>query len=124
MASNKLNPAVYRVFLSRHFIDVLWLDIKADSALKAKNKAEKMARALRNRDQSRAVATDNGWIADEPVIVAQPGSHGGGVHEMEELGDTGVFIDKYDRPKVTYSVRPKSGKGRGRSGATGLGGVR
>jgi hypothetical protein len=91
MSSRKSNPGTYRVFLTRHFIDVMWLDINEDSPLKARNKAEKLANQLRGREASRAVATDNNWHADEPVKVARPGSYASGTHAMVEL-DEGVFI--------------------------------
>ncbi len=124
MASNKYNPALYRVFLSRNFIDVMWLDVKADSMLKAKNKAQAAANKLRPAAQSRAKATDNGWIPDEPITVERAGSYASGTHSMEEV-DSGVFLPSNDVHTVVR-LQPKAKRQRqsGGSSLSGMGGLR
>jgi hypothetical protein len=63
----------YRIFVTRHYIDVLFFDVKADKPYKAKRMAEKAARKV--RPNSRDVATDNGWIADEPATLQRIGQN-------------------------------------------------
>ena len=57
----------YRVFLNRHYIAIEFYDIKAKDKNTAKRIAEKGARKL--LPNVRNIATDNGWIADEPVKI-------------------------------------------------------
>lgn len=73
----------YRVFVTRHYIAVDWIDLKADSPAKAKRKAEKLI--AKERPDARAEATDNHWHADEPVEVDHPGAFNSGTHKMREI---------------------------------------
>ena len=63
----------YRVFVTRHFIDVCYFDIEAPTQRKAVNAARKSANALRDREQSRKVATDNTWIPDDGIEIENIG---------------------------------------------------
>ncbi len=64
----------YRVFVSRHYIDVCFFDVKAETSNKAQKVAEKAAYKL--RADSRAVATDNRWHSEEPTPIPRLGSRG------------------------------------------------
>jgi len=74
----------YRVFVTRHFIDVCYFDVKAPTPAKAKKVAESAANDLRSRDESRAKATDNTWIADEPVTIPELGYSAAGIGAVSE----------------------------------------
>ena len=57
----------YRVFLDRHYIDVIWFDIESDTPKHAEADALKAAKKI--IPNSRARATDNGWIPDNAVEI-------------------------------------------------------
>ena len=63
--------AIYRVHVVRHYIDVCFFDVETDKPGKAKTLAREAANKL--RPDSRAVATDNGWIPEEPVTLGRLG---------------------------------------------------
>lgn len=83
--------ATYRVFVTRHYIAVRWYDVEADTPRKARNAARKAARTL--SPDPRAEATDNGWIADDPVAIEYVGSFGAEAGEMHDMNEVlpGVF---------------------------------
>ena len=62
----------YRVFVTRHYIDVCFFDVESDSLLNVKTAARKAAYKL--RADSRTEATDNGWIPDQPVSIERLGN--------------------------------------------------
>lgn len=82
--------AYYRVFLSRHFIDVTSFEVEADTITKAKNKALRAANAKYSQKASRRRATDNSWHPDKPVVIKEPGSWAHGVHRVRKVSP-GVF---------------------------------
>lgn len=86
----KKQKKIYRVFVTRHYIDCRHYDIEETSPRRAKNRAVKTAsRFLPDvRDQ----AVDNGWIADEPVELEVLGQRAGGPSKMKEVAK-GVYID-------------------------------
>ena len=61
----------YRVFVTRHYIAVDYFDIEATKPLTARNAAVKAAYKL--RFDPRSEATDNTWLADEPVEISKLG---------------------------------------------------
>lgn len=83
-----IKTKTYRVFVTRHYIAVDWMDVVATSPGRARSRAEAVARKI--RPDARAEATDNGWIGDEPVEVPRPGARNKGTHKMTEIRK-GVF---------------------------------
>ena len=77
----------YRVFSTRHYIAVEWYDVRAETKAKARSLAQRTVR--RRRKDDRAVATDNGWHADDPIVVPRIGS-GAGTHKMTRVAK-GVY---------------------------------
>jgi hypothetical protein len=90
--SNRKEEKLYRVFLTRHYIEVDYVELKSTSEKKARRKAETFMRKF--RPDVRATATDNGWHSDDPVEikhVGQFGKDGKGRHSMLELSN-GIHI--------------------------------
>lgn len=86
----------YRCFLSRSFIAVSYFDIESDSEKHARADARKAANKI--FPDVRAVATDNGWIPDEPVDIPFLGSSSAPfeVKEVLKTKNSVVYIDKYE----------------------------
>ena len=78
--------AVFRFFVSRNFISVRWFDIESDSLKHARSIARKAARKV--YPDTRAEATDNGWIPDEGHEVERIGSP----HPLASMKP--IFADK------------------------------
>jgi len=79
MAKCIIDPQWRRVFVTRNYIDVIYFDLFTDTPVQARRKAEAAARHV--RPDSRAVATDNGWIVrhdsgSDPVVIQGPGMRG------------------------------------------------
>ena len=63
--------AVYRVFVTRHYIDVIFFDIVTTDEKKARSLAKQAAKKF--VPDSRLVATDNNWHSDEPTKIERVG---------------------------------------------------
>jgi hypothetical protein len=61
----------YRVFVTRHYISVRFFDIEADIPNDARKAAVKAAYKVEK--DSRDIATDNGWHAEDPVSIEELG---------------------------------------------------
>ena len=84
-----MEKKTYRVFVTRHYIAVGWVDIKAVSPKGVKRKAEELFRKL--KPDARAETADSGWVSGAPVVVEGPGAFQGGTREMKEI-DSDAFI--------------------------------
>lgn len=86
--------AEYRVFVTRHYIAVDYFEIEADSPKAAEKAAVKAAYAI--TPDARAIATDNGWIANDACEL-EHGMGSGGVHG-EYVEDLSLVLET---PKAT-----------------------
>lgn len=88
---------LYRVFVTRHYIAVRWFDLEAATERKARNLAERTARRL--FPDVRAEACDNGWIADDPVLIDRIGQYGENLEHTHNM----VPVDSPTSVYVPYS---------------------
>lgn len=98
--------ANYRVFVTRHFIDVCHFDIEAPTVKKAVGAAKKAAYVLRGAELSAAVATDNGWIPDDGIEIDEIGYPNPEVYQMRLFQEdrkkgVKVWVDGFSDGKVT-----------------------
>jgi hypothetical protein len=86
----------YRVFVQRHYIAVEFFEVKAKSPGRARSLAERAAKKL--RPDPRLKATDNGWIADDPIKIKRPGAYPDGwTHPVKKISPH-VFQFKRKKP--------------------------
>jgi hypothetical protein len=88
-----MEKKIYRCFLDRHYIAVVFFDIESDTATHARRDAIKAANSV--FPDVRAIAVDNGWIPDEPLEIANLGSSAAPfeVKLVLETKDSKVYVD-------------------------------
>jgi hypothetical protein len=96
---------IYRVFVERHYIDVVWFDVESDSKRHAESDAQKTATLLIPDSRSRAV--DNHWHSDTALEIPYVGSAQGTTPETTpnfelafETKRSKMFMNKYDFEKI------------------------
>lgn len=84
----------YRVFVTRHYIDVEFYDIECSTAKKAEKVAERAAKKL--IPDSRSRATDNGWHSEDALEIEGLGfpSAPDSVERVYKEKDATVYMDK------------------------------
>jgi len=95
----------FRVFLTRHFVDVCYFDVEAPTQRKAVNAAIKAAYMLRNGEQSRRKATDNGWIPDNGIVIEQIGHPNPQMYKMslfqeDEKNDVKIYLSEVENGRA------------------------
>ncbi len=110
---NEHREQVYRVFVTRNYIECTYMDVFASSKKKAASMARQAAETV--FPDVREIAVDNRWQADDPIIVLSPGARGlisASPGEMLELY-SGVFIpvDHFQRlqPRKGIPYVPNKG---------------